>query len=753
MAPERRRGLFAFQMADSVQFTIALIDKLTGPARQMSASMRNLEASLKAATVYNDQILALQEKLASAPEVPGVGAVEAGLGGGGLATLQAATGGLDEAVLQLATSIDRLEAKLGDLGATSSVTGGLLRGVASALGEKLTETVSDKFSGSIKDATVGLLDDASKAIGEAFASKGGFTGKLGASLSGVTKLLSETLGGSISADTLKSAGSALGDLAKHGLKVVAVFGALAVGAMAVVAAIGLTTVAVGGLAVALGALAFKGATLAIEAAEAKQDTLDMLEAMLGTEKAAKSTYAQLIGITRTSAASKEMVTTAAQELAAAGVDNQQALVGAVRAIAQVESVLKGSGSKIQGVFEKAAQTGKFEVNAKKLAGTGVQTTALFDELSGRTGVGVKQVEAQLKAGKISAEVGIAALTAVIDKRFGGVAAKQALDFPVQIQRLRDNFKRLFDGVNTDGFLKKFSEIVDLFDDSTMAGTAMKGVITTVFNGVFRLADAALPYLKVGLKGLVIIALQIAIAFKPLIARMQQAFGGDGQKGPLTFARILSVIGRTLRFVIGAGVAVATWTPMWKVLGFVIGAAARTVDFLTGSFVSLVSGLVSVGVAGAMLFDWLRNLVPRAIEAGSALVTGLAQGLTNAAATLYETVAGLAGKALRLFKQKFGIASPSKVMMGVGMNLSLGLAQGIKAGAPVANDNMMAVVSPPRAMAPQTATARAFVVNIHPGAVVVHSGGNVEELKSNLLPALADVFEQLMLTEGRGTAAA
>lgn len=741
MAPEWRRGLFVFLVmaGDSVQFTIQLIDKLSRPAKRMAEALAALKPMLEG---LGGSPVTL--KLPAPPPAPRVPKDPMGpMYGPGRKEQLASLRFQERETARLAKLKERTELKL-----------------ARDTERQVALVARAKERADIKAARA--ADQLVKAQARSELREQRRVAKASESLD---KQRASSLFRQFQANQRAQAQAArqvaraqfnpqaLGALKDTGMSFQSLTGItprLAAGIAAVGAAAVGATIAIVGLGAGIIALAIGGASLAIKAAEAKQDTLDMLEAMLGGETAAKNTYAQLLGITRISAASKEQVTTAAQELAAAGIDNQQALVGAVRSIAQVESVLKGSGSKIQSVFEKAAQTGKFEINAKKLTGTGVQTSVLFEELSRRTGVGVKQVEAQLKAGKISAETGIAALSAVIDKKFGGVAAKQALDLPVQIQRLKDNFSRLFDGVKVEVFLTKFAEIVDLFDESTMAGTAMKGVITTIFDSVFRLAEEALPYLKVGLKGLVIIALQIAIAFKPLIARLRDAFGGDARNGPLTFARILSAVGRGIRFVLDIAVGLATWTPMWKTLGFFIGMAARFVDMMVGSVVSLTIGLTQLAVAGFAIIDWLTQLVPRAIEAGASLVSGLATGIANAASTLYDSVTGIAGKALALFKQKFGIASPSKVMMGMGVNLSLGLAQGIKAGAPAANDNMMRAVSPPRAMAQQTATARGFVVQIE--KVEINGVAGVAELGDKVSEVLSDIFERVALTQGRGAAA-
>ncbi len=464
-------------------------------------------------------------------------------------------------------------------------------------------------------------------------------------------------------------------------------------------AVAATTAVALGLGAAFAYVAYSGASLAVHAAEAKNDTLDMLEAMLGSQEAAKSTYEQINAITKVVAVSQESAETLARELTAAGVTNQAMLVGAVKAISQTESVLKGAGSKIQGIIEKAAQTGKFEVNAKKLTGTGVQLSVLYAELARRTGTGVKQIEAQLKAGKISAETGIAALTSVLDTKFGAVAAKQAMDIGAQFQRFHDNVSRLFEDVDTEPFLKGLNEILSLVDQSTVAGSALHEVFTAAFDGLFRAIAVVEPYAKAFFKGLIIIGLQVAIALKPLMKQLGLTFGGDQQANAMKLAKVMSAVGAAIGWVVSKFVALITNTTVWNTLGYALKGILATilgVITLVGIAFGALIAIWSVGAAvltalGTAIFaaiGWLGEISSTALSAGGDFVSGLIDGITNAAGQLYETVKNLALGALDKFKSFFGISSPSKVMAKMGGHLTAGLSKGITATAGASSGAMV-----------------------------------------------------------------
>ncbi len=526
-----------------------------------------------------------------------------------------------------------------------------------------------------------------------------------------------------------------------GTAVLAGFGVAAVAA----------AVATVGLGFAIAGLLKKGASLAIEAAEAKGDTLDMLEAMLGTQEAANATYIQLASLTKTTAASQAQLDSSAQALTAAGVTNRDMLFDAVKSIATVESVIKGAGSKIESIVSKAAQTDKFELNPRKLLGTGIQLSVLYAELAKRTGKGVKEVENLLKKGKIKAADGINALSAVIDKKFGALAKKQAMDFGVQMQRLRDNIGKLFADVDTGPFLDGLSRIVDLFDQANPSGKALRDVLKATFDGLFRAADVVIPYVELGLLGLELIALKLLNAFKPVAKQLGLTFGGDALSKQEAMSKTLLLVADGIGKVAGWLGEIMAKKPAIDGLIQGFSLLLAPVIWVAKMLANVTAALFLLGVAVTAAGAWLLGLGQMAVEAGTNFVAGLINGITGSAGRLVESVKSMGTSALNAFKQTFGIASPSKVMMKMGDYLTLGVAAGIDRSAPVANDNMrdMLSVTPPRASEGGRASIGAST-QFGAGAVVVNiqvSGDNAQQIATDLAPLMADVFEQAALMNG------
>lgn len=469
-------------------------------------------------------------------------------------------------------------------------------------------------------------------------------------------------------------------------------------------------------AAGLAAAVVSGAALAIHASEAKEDTLNVLDAMLGSQEAALSTYSAIEDLGGRIDLSLEKGSEIAKQLSAAGVTNRDQLVEAVKSIAEVSSVLGDeAGGKIQKLIEKSQQTGTFKISGKQLTGTGVDEGLLAQRL----GVTKKQLE----AGKVNAANGIAAITSLLDEKFGAVAEKKALNLGAQFTRLKDNISKLFEDVDAGPFLEAFSSIVKVFDKSTVSGKALKTIITGFFDGLFKLVGKVGPYVTTFLKGLVIIGLKAYIALKPL----GKAFGdvGDQSSGVEKLANFMSGLGDVIGYVISNTI------PLVKFFGQVIGI-----------FVDVESALV--------------GLIANFFDAGANLIGGLVEGIKSGASKVVSSVENIGQAALDKFTGMFGIHSDSRLMMKMGGHLMGGLSTGIAANDAGPEKAMSQVVGGVAGGAtPASASASpggSTSVTIGPGAIVISINGTTAQeitaqLKQVLPGELAAMFESLGLSVG------
>jgi len=466
------------------------------------------------------------------------------------------------------------------------------------------------------------------------------------------------------------------------------------------------------------AIAFEGAAVAggmalsLAASEAKNDTLDALEAFLDTADDADKVYNRLTDMTDHIAITQNRGSQLARELSAAGVTNADALTDAIESIGMVESVLgSGAGEKIQSIIEKATAGGKFDVNAKALKGTGVQMSAIAQAL----GITQPQLEAQIKAGTITAEKGIAALTKAISSKFGGAASKQVLDIGFQVARLKDDFMSLFEDVKVDGFLSQLHDVLNVFNQSTISGKALKFIVTETFDRIFKAVEAAGPYVKVFFKGLIIMALQAYIALKPLLKQFDLL--GPTADGPIKMAAAMSYLAQVIGVVVGV---IASWVQ-----------------------------------TGAQIFDWfmgvesyLISLPGKFYDAGVAIVNGLINGITQGPGLFADALGNMASAGLDKFKSVFGIHSPSKVMAQMGSHLMGGLEQGIDKNSTGASDAMSEAATPPPAAKPQASSGGGTVtVTFGPGSIVISGVTGAQQIAEMLPEMMANLMEQIMLEKG------
>jgi len=98
------------------------------------------------------------------------------------------------------------------------------------------------------------------------------------------------------------------------------------------------------------------------------------------------------------------------------------------------------------------------------------------------------------------------------------------------------------------------------------------------------------------------------------------------------------------------------------------------------------------------WDWLKKLPAQFLLIGSNIVMGIWEGIKSKATALFSYVKDIGKKIAGAFKSVLGIASPSKVFMDYGVNITEGAKKGIEKGSPAlvgASGNMAQGISPNR----------------------------------------------------------
>ncbi|CAN7513890.1 phage tail tape measure protein [Acidovorax sp. LjRoot129] len=179
---------------------------------------------------------------------------------------------------------------------------------------------------------------------------------------------------------------------------------------------------------------------------------------------------------------------------------------------------------------------------------------------------------------------------------------------------------------------------------------------------------------------------------------------------------------------------------------------RNWDGIKGGLLAIwqqLSGAVSAwwastAAGAAALWQDLVALKDRFFSAGSDLMDGLMNGITSRLAAVREAVTGVAEAIGAWFREKLGIASPSKVFMQYGGWISEGAALGIAGGQGAVRTAALAMATAATATMPLAADAAALSIDARAplsaaGAVAPAGmgGGNTYNITINAAPGMDD----------------
>lgn len=135
-----------------------------------------------------------------------------------------------------------------------------------------------------------------------------------------------------------------------------------------------------------------------------------------------------------------------------------------------------------------------------------------------------------------------------------------------------------------------------------------------------------------------------------------------------------------------GGVLSALAPLWDMLVGALSTVWSWVSQLVAPFEASKQSIEGATQAGQGFGAWLADLVvtlvsiiPKFVQFGADLVSGIINGITGKLAALKDTVVGVASSAASWFKERLGIASPSKVFTQFGGWISEGAANGIEAG--------------------------------------------------------------------------
>lgn len=563
---------------------------------------------------------------------------------------------------------------------------------------KAAEQASTKLGAATKKeaASTKAGGEAAKAKGDIFAKAIGGAGGPVASLKGKLDGLNETLGGS-------SGGMA----AVAGIAALAAAAILAVGAAAIGAAWELTKFIV------------------VSADAARMMQLTRKANLGGNDEWAKNLGDQIDALGRTIPVAKERLNELGISLAKSRIGGQT-MIDTLKAVGGATAAAGDDlGNKLKGIVERGAFTRRFQLSPQELMGMDLDFNDVAKAYAAGMHVSVNRAREELVSGRVKLADGAKALKDAVESKFGAINADKLISLDNQTMKFKQDLAGMAKDVNLTPLLQGLKSLGDNFDQASVNGKAMKGIITTIGNAIGVTFEGGVPAMQTFIDKAVWGALKVENYWLRAKIGFRETFGTKTTLEFVTFKGILSGFIGVLETVI----------PGFSLLVEGVKLASITFDAIGDNIENTKKTIL--GLKDSILaVDWPG--------VGHSIVDGIVDGLDPR--RLVDKMKGLAGAVKRAFTGEVEIKSPSKVFERYGKNITQGAELGIEKGTPAVQAAAKAMAPKPGEGASSGAAAGgggrsggAMVFNFNPQIIVQGGGGDVSaQLKDpSLLQAMSE----------------
>lgn len=497
----------------------------------------------------------------------------------------------------------------------------------------------------------------------------------------------------------------------------------AVGAVGVFVAIAVAIIAIGVAAIAA---AVALTQFAIASADASRSSALLSRAAAGGAAVGAELEAVINDVANKTPMARDKIAEMARSMEVAhlaGRNMQNALEAATTASSAMGDA---AGNALKGIAEKAQAARRFMLSkndltglSAELEGTGLAFNDVAAAVAAAQGVSVERAAQMIRKGQVSVKVGLEAMNAAVQQKFGKTVAAQMLSLNTQFAKMKEGIGRLFDGVDIEPFLRGLKLITGLFSEQTVTGAALKTLFNSMFNGIAAASESVFPIISAYLRGMVVAALAAYIGYIKVSKAIKDAFGGESASKidwikTAMWAGVISVvaIGAAL-FALVAIIAlvIASAVIMAVILLSPFLLAAAGVYLLIAAFNwitttlndAVIAAFRAAGAAISGAFSAAGNAVGAAFSyivsllsaftgidlsaAGTKIVTGLVNGIKSGATFVIEAIKSLGTSAMSALTSVLGIHSPSRVFAMYGEYTAQGFGQGVEEGTPDANESV------------------------------------------------------------------
>lgn len=524
-------------------------------------------------------------------------------------------------------------------------------------------------------------------------------------------------------DQVKDAPGPIGDMAKKLSALKGLGPAAAIAAIAV-AIIAVATAAIRG-AIALAKFAAASADAARNAKIARQ------AAAFGTMAGTAEIEGAMRVLRDNTALAKDEAQKLASELYRAG-ERGQGLEDAALTIARFGVLGEDAASGVKSLYDQlrkpAPSLGGVTNNTMQI-GPDTLPRDVFLELANQLG---KDGNKALLQGFTANRDDIrSALSRIGEQRFAGPALDQMRSLENLAKRWEEAKGSLFEGLKMGMLLAGLQKLVNLLDESSESGKAIRVVLAAVGQPIVDALSAALPYIEAFFEGVIIGALMLTLG----VLKLKNAFMNMLPEGFSTSIDWLKV-------AMYAGVAVfVLFMAAVLAVGAVLAYLAAPFIFAAAKVALLVGAII-------FAYDYITTNMDAILEyfenfdlskAAGDIIDGLINGIKDGAAGLFMAFTDLAKGGYKAFKDAILSKSPSRLFRIAGRTIPEGTALGIDDGSRDVEQAAADMVGPDAMAGAGGAASGArgsMQVTLQPGAITINGVKDAEQMQT---PA----FERLL----------
>jgi hypothetical protein len=336
-----------------------------------------------------------------------------------------------------------------------------------------------------------------------------------------------------------------------------------------------------------------------------------------------------------------------------------------------------------------------------------------------------------------------AMSRIGEQRFAGPALDQMRSLENLSKRWEEAKGSLFEGLKMGMLLAGLQKLVNLLDESSESGKAIRVVLAAIGQPIVDALSAALPYIEAFFEGVIIGALMLTLG----VLKLKNAFMNMLPEGFSTSIDWLKV-------AMYAGVAVFV---LFMAAVLAVGAVLA---YLAAPIIFAAAKIALLGAIIIASWDYVTSTMDSVLEYFEdfdledtilGITNGIVKGIEDGAQAIYDAFTNLAKTGLDKFKSALGIKSPSRVFRMAARWIPAGAAEGIEDGSRDVEQAAADMVGP-GAMAGGTggaAGARDGVqITMQSGAITITGVKDAEQMTTPAFERLlARVFTQWAASGG------